>query len=322
MSEEGSFDKGVAAVLGAFGGWTGAENVDLSHANADEIQKKLGVTNLCNAPRSPTFAFDAAGGPGGAFDRQQQRGFITVADSSDSARWKMRCLFNPPEVGYTFRVGAERFDTDREAGDGAFLVDGASVSFEMYLDRSRELAMRPARNYDQKLSRRAPNNGFAIWSPQNIGVLHDLAVFNLVVVGDASFGAGGTSPGYIPKTKKVKLNLSPGTIRSDQRLEFEGFITSTNVSFTMFTQDMVPMMGAMSITLQRTYDDTGSTTSGGVGQKGDDDLDTPYRPPGGSDASPATAPHPLTQAPINQPRNKPAFGSDTHGFFERLYGDE
>ena len=99
----------------ALGPWSGRLG---EIADDKEIMKKLGVTDPENRMRSPHWAFDRHQ----TERKNETRGYLTVADDYEGTRWKFRSMFNPPKVTYDFRVGADRFVEDLQAGGGAEAV--------------------------------------------------------------------------------------------------------------------------------------------------------------------------------------------------------
>lgn len=145
-------------------------------------------------------------------------------------------MYNPPEVNYSYDINEGMLSADALAQDPAGLqgvpnlVGGSSISFMLYFDRSIEVAA------GRRMG--GPSN-----RPGDIGVMHDLAVYERLV-GEVGSGTVVSQPVKVYFTRGPKAG--PG-------LNFRGLITGTHIVFKQFSQEMIPTRMEMAITMRRLY---------------------------------------------------------------------
>lgn len=195
--------------------------------------------SVSNTDRFASRASDTPMGSG----RRLARGYMKNLSGSKTITFNF--MYNPPEVIYGYDISEQQLSPDELENNPAFagipyLVNGASISFMLYFDRSVEMAERPM-------------GPIADTSPMRLGVLHDLAVYERLV-GDISNGTVVSKP--------ILVKFSRGTHVAGG-LNFKGYIVGTQVTFKQFNQDMIPTRMEMSVTMRKSYG-AGSATSGAL----------------------------------------------------------
>lgn len=166
--------------------------------------------------------------------------------------------YNPTEINFAYDFDESQLtpiQVDSASVGIPRLVGGASVSFTMRLDRTRELAA----------ISQGPD------SPGNLGVIHDMRVLQKLVGGlDATNKDGSKNTGQmnsIPVTVAFSNQLGNAVNPTDSELtstglNFRGWITSFQVTFTQFNYLMVPSRANVDVTIRKVFDPSPDTSPG------------------------------------------------------------
>jgi hypothetical protein len=164
------------------------------------------------------------------------RGYMTTPPTR-KPKIVFNFMYNPNEIASAYDTDESQLATETlvTADPAAFegiprLVGGASTSFVLLFDRTVEVAART----------KATSHGSN--SPRDIGVLHDLAVFEQLV-GDLGAGQIVSTP--------IEVFFTRG--RYGPGLNFKGYITGAGITFTQFNQYMIPTRCEISIVMRRVF---------------------------------------------------------------------
>lgn len=184
-----------------------------------------------------------------AIGNRLYRGYLrSVASTASDQSYIFNFHYNPTEINFAYdfnedQLTAEALGTEQSSVPN--LVGGASVSFTMRLDRTQEMAA---------ISQGAD-------SPGNLGVLHDLRVLQKLV-GALDSGSDGKTNGQIVSvpvnvvfSNQLGNPVAPteATLTSTG-LNFRGYITGMQVTFTQFNYLMVPNRADVDVVVRKVFE--------------------------------------------------------------------
>ena len=229
--------------FGTVGGMIGSSSPTVStssrHRQQQEVAAFIEEFGRANLP----FETSTGGSllPG---DRQPiQRGFVRRAARNPAnplSDMSLRFMYNPEKItrqyaSYLEQAAIDPFNTVFQSGNLVAPPSIIEFSFSLVFDRQVEATAR------------GPWTNKADWA--NVGVLHDMAFFDAVL---RNVPPGGT-PNTVPDNGVMMVNPEDVTVVFSKDLTVQGKPTNSQVRFTKFLHNMVPVRCEMDITLLINY---------------------------------------------------------------------
>lgn len=229
--------------FGTVGGMIGSSSPTVStssrHRQQQEVATFIEEFGRANLP----FETSTGGSllPG---DRQPiQRGFVRRAARNPAnplSDMSLRFMYNPEKItrqyaSYLEQAAIDPFNTVFQSGNLVAPPSIIEFSFSLVFDRQVEATAR------------GPWTNKADWA--NVGVLHDMAFFDAVL---RNVPPGGT-PNTVPDNGVMMVNPEDVTVVFSKDLTVQGKPTNSQVRFTKFLHNMVPVRCEMDITLLINY---------------------------------------------------------------------
>jgi hypothetical protein len=229
--------------FGTVGGKVGSSSPTVSvssrHRQQQEVATFIEEFGRANLP----FETSTGGSllPG---DRQPiQRGFVRRAARNPAnplSDMSLRFMYNPEKItrqyaSYLEQAAIDPFNTVFQSGNLVAPPSIIEFSFSLVFDRQVEATAR------------GPWTSKADWA--NVGVLHDMAFFDAVL---RNVPPGGT-PNTVPDNGVMMVNPEDVTVVFSKDLTVQGKPTNSQVRFTKFLHNMVPVRCEMDITLLINY---------------------------------------------------------------------
>lgn len=182
--------------------------------------------------------------------------------------------YNPTEINFAYDMNEDTLTPEALGGENAAitnLVGGASVSFQMRLDRTLEMAA----------ISQGPD------SPGNLGVLHDMRVLQKLVGGLDSGGSGNSNGQIISVPVNVVFSNQLGNsvapteaVLTSTGLNFRGYLTSMQVTFTQFNYLMVPTRAEVDVIIRKVFNPGTTNSADDPAALGDPNTNKPGTQPG------------------------------------------
>lgn len=229
--------------FGTVGGKVGSSSPTVSVSSRHRQQQEVAIFIEEFGRANLPFETSTGGSllPG---DRQPiQRGFVRRAARNPAnplSDMSLRFMYNPEKItrqyaSYLEQAAIDPFNTVFQSGNLVAPPSIIEFSFSLVFDRQVEATAR------------GPWTSKADWA--NVGVLHDMAFFDAVL---RNVPPGGT-PNTVPDNGVMMVNPEDVTVVFSKDLTVQGKPTNSQVRFTKFLHNMVPVRCEMDITLLINY---------------------------------------------------------------------
>ena len=229
--------------FGTVGGMIGSSSPTVSTSSRHRQQQE-GAAFIEEFGRANLPFETSTGGSLLPGDRQPiQRGFVRRAARNPAnplSDMSLRFMYNPEKItrqyaSYLEQAAIDPFNTVFQSGNLVAPPSIIEFSFSLVFDRQVEATAR------------GPWTNKADWA--NVGVLHDMAFFDAVL---RNVPPGGT-PNTVPDNGVMMVNPEDVTVVFSKDLTVQGKPTNSQVRFTKFLHNMVPVRCEMDITLLINY---------------------------------------------------------------------